>query len=214
MRQKHIAKMAALLVFVPAISMAEIIPGSVVVYSDGDVEKLLSTNKEWSLWEDQRKRQYKRSYLPYLPVLEYRRFSEQPGGYDQFVPDLGEVELKPFSDRESVRFDLTRRDLQKGTTKRLWRCSYDGSGTFSLSKTQQLKTHEYSCMRVVVGKGFLEKVREQLVLSYSPELKLVMKQVKTDRYGRTRQVEVERILPPERATAKRIARTVYKITSR
>jgi len=213
MRQKHIAKMAALLIFVPAISMAEIKPGSVVIYSDGDVEKLLVTNKEWSLWEDQRKRQYKRSYLPYFPVLEYRRFGEQPSGYDQFVPDLGKVELRPFSDRESVRFDLTRKDLQSGIKKRSWRCSYAGRGNFSLSKMQQLSTYEYSCLRVVVNKRYIEKIRERLQLSYSPELRLVMKQIKIDRYGKERQIEVERILPPERATAKRISRTVYRITS-
>ncbi|MBN0986579.1 hypothetical protein [Amphritea pacifica] len=213
MRQKHLTKLAALLVIVPVMSMAEIKPGSVVIYSDGDAEKLLAANKEWSLWEDQRKRQYKRAYLPYFPVLEYRRFGEEPSGYDQFVPDLSEVELKPFSDRESVQFDLTRRDLQKGTKKRLWRCSYAGIGSYVLRK-QQLKTHEYSCRRLVVDKRFIEKVREQLLLSYSPELNLVVKQVKTNRYGKEQLVQVERILTPERATRKRIARTVYKITSR
>ncbi|MBQ0757370.1 MAG: hypothetical protein KBT66_07755 [Amphritea sp.] len=202
------------MIVVPAIAMAGLKPGSVVIYTDGDVEKLLVQNQESAIWEDQRNRRYKRSYLPYFPVLEYRRFKEDPSGYDQFVTDMSAVELKPFSSSESVQFTLTRRDLNKGASSRLWRCSFVGSGSYRLSK-QDLVTQDYSCTRFSVNKYYVESFREKLDVSYSPRLNLVVKQVKTNRRGKETQVAVKRILTPERATAKRIARTVYKLhTSR
>ncbi|BBB27606.1 hypothetical protein AMJAP_3021 [Amphritea japonica ATCC BAA-1530] len=214
MRHKTISRFASLIFLVPALAMAGLKPGSVVIYTDGDVEKLVEQNQEWSLWEDQRNRRYKRSYLPYFPVLEYRRFKEAPSGYDQFVPDISAVELKPFSSRESVKFSLTRKDLIKGTRSRLWRCSYAGQSSYRLSK-QDLVTQDYSCTRYVMDKLHTQKFREKLVVSYSPTLNLVVKQVKTNRRGKETHVAVKRILTPERATAKRIARTVYKLhTSR
>jgi hypothetical protein len=214
MKHKAITRIASLMIVVPAIAMAGLKPGSVVIYTDGDVEKLLVQNQESAIWEDQRNRRYKRSYLPYFPVLEYRRFKEDPSGYDQFVTDMSAVELKPFGSRESVQFTLTRRDLNKGASSRLWRCSFVGSGSYRLSK-QDLVTQDYSCTRFSVNKYYVESFREKLVVSYSPRLNLVVKQVKTNRRGKETQVAVKRILTPERATAKRIARTVYKLhTSR
>ena len=214
MRHKTISRFASLIFLVPALAMAGLKPGSVVIYTDGDVEKLVEQNEEWSLWEDQRKRRYKRSYLPYFPVLEYRRFKESPSGYDQFVSDMRAVELKPFSSRESVQFTLIRRDLNKGARSSHWRCSYAGQSSYRLSK-QDLVTEDYSCTRFLVDKRHIQKVREKLVVSYSPSLNLVVKQIKTNRQGKETRVAVKRILTPERATAKRIARTVYKLhTSR
>ena len=214
MKYKTITRIASLMIVVPAITMAGLKPGSVVIYTDGDVEKLLVQNQEWAIWEDQRNRRYKRAYLPYFPVLEYRRFTEELSGYDQFVADMSAVELIPYSARESVQFSLTRRDLNKGSRSRLWRCSYTGKGNYRLSK-QDLVTQDYSCTRLSVNKYYVESFREKLVVSYSPKLNLVVKQVKTNRRGKETQIAVKRILTPERATAKRIARTVYKLhTSR
>ena len=214
MKHKTITRIASLMIVVPAIAMAGLKPGSIVIYTDGDVEKLLVQNQEWTIWEDQRNRRYKRSYLPYFPVLEYRRFKEEASGYDQFVTDISAVELKPFSPRASVQFTLTRRDLNKGASSRFWRCSYVGSGSYLLSK-EELLTQDYSCTRLVVDKRYIQHIREKLVVSYSPKLNLVVKQVRTNRQGKETQVEIKRILTPERATAKRIARTVYKLhTSR
>jgi hypothetical protein len=214
MKHKTLTRIVSLMIVVPAIAMAGLQPGSVVIYTDGDVEKLLVQNQEWAIWEDQRNRRYKRSYLPYFPVLEYRRFKEEPSGYDQFVTDLSAVELKPFSSRESVQFTLNRRDLNKGASSRVWRCSYVGSGSYRLSKEDFL-TQDYSCTRSSVDKRHIQKIREKLVMSYSPKLNLLVKKVRTNRRGKETQVAVKRILTPERATAKRIARTVYKLhTSR
>lgn len=210
MKHKTITKMASLMIMVPAITMAELKPGSVVIYTDGEVEKLLERNNDWSLWENQRNRRYKRSYLPYFPVLEYRRFKEEPSGYDQYVTDMSAVELQPFSSRESVRFTVTRRDLSGVSKSRLWRCSYTGEGSYRLSK-QDLVTQDYSCTRYVVDKYHAQKFREKRLLSYSPQLKLVVNQVTTNRQGKETRVAVKRILAPERATAKRIARTVYNL---
>ena len=214
MRHKMITRIVSVIVLVPAFAMAGLKPGSVVIYTDGDVEKLVEQNQEWSIWEDQRNRRYKRSYLPYFPVLEYRRFKETPSGYDQFVTDMSAVELKPFNSNDSVQFSLTRRDLNKGTKNRLWRCHFVGQGSYRLSR-QDLVTQDYSCTRFVVDKRHIQKFREGVELSYSPALNLVVKQIKTNRQGKETRVAVKRILTPERATAKRIARTVYKLhTSR
>ncbi len=44
--------------------------GSIAIYSDGTVEKLIAIEGEAMRWEDDRKRQYLRSPNPVLPVLE------------------------------------------------------------------------------------------------------------------------------------------------
>ena len=43
--------------------------GSVVLYSDGDVEKLIAVENGELHWEDDRKRRYVRSSNPAVPLL-------------------------------------------------------------------------------------------------------------------------------------------------
>ncbi|GGK78239.1 hypothetical protein [Amphritea balenae] len=208
-RNKLIKACAWIPLAFPLSLWASLEPGSVVIYSDGDVKKLLQRDEQSTLWEDQRKRRYKRSYLPYFPVLEYRRFDEQSSGYNQFVSATTNVELIPFNNEDYVQFNLTRQDLYKGSKKRLWQCAYSGNGHFSLGN-KKYSTEKYRCKRFSIKKTFTYRLKEEIRFYYSPELDLVMKQVKTNSVGDKSRVEVVRILSPERATAKRIARAVYK----
>ena len=199
----------ALALLLTTSAWAELKPGSVVIYSDGDVEKLLQRDEQWTLWEDQRKRQYKRAYLPYIPVLEYRRFEDQPSGYDQSVDNLPALALKPFSQSERVQFSLKRQDLRKGSSDRVWQCFYNGTGRFELGK-KRYATDKYRCKRFSLKKFTTYILKEEIWFYYSPTLDLVMKQVRTNSKGQKSRVEVTKILSPERATAKRISRTVYR----
>ena len=210
MKKTIIHTVAAFSLAASATVQAGLEPGSVVIYSNGNVEKLLEQNTQWSLWEDQRKRQYKRSYLPYLPVLEYLRFSDTPSGYRQSVDNLQALEMVPFAKRESIRFSVRRHDLKKGNRSRHWQCHYDGKGRFKL-RGKRYATQKYKCERFTLNKWYQASKKEEVAFYYSPTLDLVLKKIRINSRGEKSRVEVARIYSPEKATAKRISRQIYRL---
>ena len=88
------------------VPLAAVPVGTVALYSDGKVEKLVSAGEEGLRWEDDRKRQYLRSRNPAVPVLERRDFLSGRG-YRQIVssgnPDaLLELPVELRVDREPL----------------------------------------------------------------------------------------------------------------
>jgi hypothetical protein len=185
--------------------------GTVAIYSDGQVEKLIEVGKEWTLWEDQRKRRYKKSYLPFLPPLAYQKFPDRTQGYTHGLMFGAPKTLQPYGSNRSVKFDLLRTNTASASTsKRYWSCAYTGRGGFSLGK-KKFKTQNYSCFRVIYKKEIYPERREVVDLKYSPTLNLVVDRSWSDTRGDSERVKLSRLLSPEKATAKRISRTVYKL---
>lgn len=202
-----------LLMLCPVLAQAELKVGTVAVYSDGRVEKLLEKGQDWTLWEDERKRRYKRSNLPFLPVLMYQRFPSDQPYYSQKVVTGSPHNLKPYGDMEAVMFDITR--TQDGVrSKKIWRCEYRGKNKFKY-RSKVKKTERYRCTRLRYQTNVVPVPMEKLDLEYSPSLGLVVDQRRTDRKGEKKRVRLHRLISPEKATLKRISRTVYQLkTSR
>lgn len=184
--------------------------GTVAVYSDGKVEKLVQKGTGWEVWEDQRKRLYKRSIHPVVPVLSYQKYPDRTQGYTQTVKFGSPETLIPFGKGDAAQFEMNRHSSQSGNSIRHWRCTYRGEGRFKL-KRKKYKTNKYNCARSVFWKEVIAKVRETHDIEYAPELGLVVERKVIGRSGKTKRVELEALLTPERATAKRISRIVYKL---
>ncbi|WP_415897946.1 hypothetical protein ACMXYX_06205 [Neptuniibacter sp. QD72_48] len=184
--------------------------GTVAIYSDGKVEKLVEKGTGWEVWEDQRKRLYKRSIHPVVPVLSYQKYPDRTQGFTQAVKFGSPEELIPFGKDDVVEFELNRQSPKSGNSIRYWRCTYHGEGNFKLKK-KKYKTNKYTCARSAFWKEVVAKVREVHDIEYSPELGLIVSRRTKDRNWDVKKVELEALLTPERATAKRISRIVYKL---
>ena len=57
-----------------AIATSSIEPGTVVIYSNGLVEKLMSRNEDRSIWETDRKRVYERGHTGFFQDRREERF--------------------------------------------------------------------------------------------------------------------------------------------
>lgn len=199
----------SLLLMLTQVGQASTQIGSVAIYSDGTVKKLLQNNEDWALWEDQRKRQYKEAKYPHWPVLQYQKFPDIGDGYLQELVFGIPHRIKPIGDEASVTYELVK--TSKGTTsKKYWRCSYDGQGSFKLG-SKKYKTHNYDCARFTLKKDIYPHRKEQQRIKYSPTLELVVDRKRVDSKGKTKRIKLVQLLPPEKVTAKRIARTVYKL---
>lgn len=197
------------LFFLPHTATADLKTGTVAIYSDGRVEKLLSTDDTGRLWEDQRKRLYKKSHLPFIPILSYQKFPDRHQGYRQRVIFGKPETLKPFGTEDSVSFELIKKS-DASTGKKYWQCRYLGEGRYKLD-SKRYKTHNYSCVRSVLFKETVYKTKETIELRYSPTLQLIVDRKRVSSNGKKKRVTLIQVLKPKKATAKRIARTLYKL---
>lgn len=200
---------ASLLLLSIQSAQADIQIGSVAIYSDGSVEKLVQRKEGWTLWEDERKRLYKKANYPAWPVLKYQEFPDRSEGYVQKLAFGKPDTIKPMGEKQSVTFELTKTSNDT-YLQRYWRCLYDGKGSFTLGSTKY-RTLNYDCTRFILLKAVYPKPREEQRIKYSPTLGLVVDRRSVDYKGRSERLKLERLLSPEKATAKRIGQTVYAI---
>ena len=200
---------ACLLLVISISSQASTQIGSVAIYSDGSVEKLIEKTIDGSLWQDQRKRMYKRSKYPYLPELSYQKFPDPSQGFSHSIIFGHPERLKPYGDRDVVDFELMKK-TSSNSGKKYWQCSYEGKGKFKLGK-KRIETEDYSCVRWVFYKEIVPKTKETIRLKYSPKLGLIVDRRHRDSRGEKKRKKLVQVFSPEKATAKRIARTVYTI---
>lgn len=198
------------MLLITTVANAEYPVGSVAIYSDGRAEKLLQIGDGWTQWEDERKRRYTKSNLPFMPLLKYQKFPDRSVGYTQSIMSGDPQLLMPFGHLAAIQFDVSRHSSSSGRTTRSWRCKYAGVGSFTLDK-KKLATEKYSCARSTYTKGAYENLKETLELKFSTKLGMVVDRRRTDAIGNYTRVKLIRLLRPDKVTAKRIARTVYKI---
>ena len=186
--------------------------GSVVMYSDGRVEKLISREDGKLLWEDDRKRSFLRSQNPIVPVLERRSFLSGKG-YVQTLrtgqPDS--IAVRPSGER--VEFSVVRDRLGGTPSIRTWECiRHAAQHRKVLGKLRELEA--YSCERFVYHrKTWQRQFRESRDFLYSRELGLV---VKMERKTRKKQStwRLVSVVAPEKATYQRLSRKVRKLRVR
>jgi len=189
---------------------AAVVPvGSVVIYSDGKVEKLLANEEGRLTWEDDRKRVYVRSKNPIEPLLERRDFLSGRA-YVQTRnsgnPDL--ILTQPPGTR--VEFSVIRTENTGENTKRTWECVHQGTREKKVAGAVR-KLDSYKCERFVYHRKFWNRMfRETKTFTYSPELGLIV-----DLKRKTRQASSKRklvsVIAPDKVDYRRLSKKVRKI---
>ena len=183
--------------------------GSIALYSDGKVEKLLSVEGGRMLWEDDRKRQYLRSDNPVVPTIERRDFLGKTR-YTQEV-SLGDPDqIRKVPHGTPVEFVVVRQRPSGARSTRRWECVYHGNkGKKVLGRNEQVE--QYSCERFVVHRKFWHRlVKEEIALSFSRKLGLVV-DMKRTRSEKTKRRKLVEIVPPEKAAYRRLSKKVRKL---
>ena len=183
--------------------------GSVVMYSDGRVEKLLSLEDGTQLWEDDRKRRYLRSQNPIMPVLERRDFLSRKG-YVQTLRTGEPDSIAVRASGERVEFSVVRERVGGAPSIRTWECTRHAAQRKKiLGEMRELDT--YRCERFVYHrKTWQRQFKESREFSYSRDLGLIVemhrKTPKKERGWR-----LSSVVSPEKATYKRLSRKVRKL---
>lgn len=189
---------------------ADLTPGTVAVYSDGRAEKLISVDAQTMLWEDDRKRRYLRSRMPYLPDLEYTRFPAAAGGYVQAPQSDRSLELVPFGTQTYTEFLITRSTAGRTDSVLNWRCEYVGQSERKVLGDMHA-VHDYSCIRYVFHRKLMaEQFRQQEKITFAPALGLIVKRKSITR-TRERSEKLIALLAPDQATDKAIGRMLKSL---
>ena len=187
-------------------------PGSVVMYSDGRVEKLLSSEQGNLLWEDDRKRRYLRSSNPIIPVLERRAFLSGKG-YVQTLrsgnPDS--IAVRPIGER--VEFSVVRERVGGTSSIRTWECTREAAQRKKiLGELRQLDG--YRCERFVYHrKTWQRQFRESREFLYSRDLGLIVEMQRKTRRKESAWRLIS-VLAPDEASYETLSRKVRKLRGR
>jgi hypothetical protein len=182
--------------------------GTIALYSDGKVEKLIAKEERGLRWEDDRKRQFLRSRNPAIPVLESRHLISG-NFYFQEVHSGNPDSIRGLPPGTSVEFTMIRH-RNGGVRMRHWECAYLGSARGEVLG-QMRSLDRYRCERFAIHKKLHNRsFREQREFSYSPELGVTVDlERKTRKRTRTRRLVA--LFPPGEADYKTLSRAVRKI---
>jgi hypothetical protein len=183
--------------------------GSVVMYSDGRVEKLMSHGNGELLWEDDRKRQFLRSDNPIMPLLRRTDFLSGKG-YSQSVAEGDPDSIKQLPSGVQVGFTVIRTKHSGERSTRNWNCKHVGKRQEKvLGVIRELDS--FSCERFVFQRKTWQKnFRESRQFSYSHDLGLVVKMQRKTR-KKSRGWKLVSIVPPDQTSYKRLSREVRKL---
>jgi len=183
--------------------------GTVALYSDGNVEKLLADEKDGLRWEDDRKRQHLRSKNPAIPVLERRDFLSGTG-YHQAVSSGDPDALRKLPPGTPVEFSVIRSGFSGERSKRNWECSYLGRVRQDVLGTERM-LDRYSCERFAIHRKLHNRsFRERRDFTYSHDLGVVVDlDRKTRKKSSSRRLVA--LFPPGKADYKTLSRAVRKI---
>lgn len=189
------------------VASATVPVGTIALYSDGRVEKLIAIEDNGLRWEDDRKRQFLRSRNPAVPVLESRQL--MPGkSYFQELDSGDPDALKEQPLGTPVHFTMTRH--RDGVSKkRYWKCEFLGSKSEKVLG-QSRTLDRYRCERSALSRKFHYSVRDSREFSYSPELGVLVQMERKTR-TRTRTRELVGLFRPGETDHKTLSRKVRKI---
>jgi len=187
--------------------------GTVAIYSDGDIEKLIAYDNDHPVWEDTRKRRYTLADSPLIPRLEYRNLLKPDSDYQVRVTSGNPRDLAIAPVGQKAHFQL-RRQYRDGTSRmRDWTCEVLSPSQTRLEGTTH-PVNRYKCQRFTPHKKLLYPVlRETRLISYSPELGLTLQLERETRSG-TRMRKLKYLLAPAEASAKKIARAHRRVIER
>lgn len=204
---------AGLLGLMAATAQAQLAVGTVAIYSDGDVEKLIAYENSHPVWEDVRKRRYTLANNPVIPLLKYENLLSPSSGYRVSITYGNPDKLTGAQIGQQTPFKL-RRQYQDGSgSNRQWVCEVESPAQFQLDN-RTYPVNRYKCQRFTPHKKMSYPVlRETRLISHSPELGLNM-QLNSETRDGSNSRKLEYLLPPADASAQNIARFHRKIILR
>jgi len=208
-RATGLLKTLPILCILSGVASAAVPVGSVVMYSDGRVEKLLSYGNGELLWEDDRKRQFLRSANPIIPVLSRIDFLSRKG-YSQSIAEGNPYAIETLPVGTRVNFTVLRENHSGGRSTRNWECRRLGSRQEEVLGVMR-ELGLFDCERFIIQRKTWQKhFRESRQFSYSRDLGLVIEMHRKTRKRATKWKLVS-IVPPEKATYKRLSEKVRKL---
>lgn len=183
--------------------------GSVALYSDGKVEKLLMVEKDRQLWEDDRKRRFLRSSNPVMPILERTEFLGDRG-YRQSLVEGDPDEVNIDSGGSPVAFTVLRERHDGSRVRRQWKCSHLGRQQKDvLGEVRMLD--RFNCERFILHrKTWQPIIKESREFLFSPALGMVVEMRRT-RGEKTREWKLVSLLPAGKADYTRLSKRVRKL---
>jgi hypothetical protein len=190
-----------------SVASATVPVGTIALYSDGRVEKLIAIEDQGLRWEDDRKRQFLRSRNPAVPVLESQQLMPGKSYFQELVNgDPDALKKQPLG--TPVHFTMIRH-RDGGTKRRYWKCEFLGSKREAvLGQSQTLD--RYRCERSALSRKFHYSVRDSREFTYSPELGVLVQMERKTR-TRTRSRELVALFRPGEADHKTLSRAVRKV---
>jgi hypothetical protein len=185
--------------------------GTVAVYSDGAVEKLVAYDGNRAVWEDTRKRRYIHAGNPLAPVVSREDLLRPGRGYAIDVKSGNPARLLGAAVGSSETFVL-RRIYRDGRRKlREWQCQSLGKGSFTL-EGKALRTERYACLRSYRNSSGSSLRKDERLIAYAPNLNLVvaLERTKTKTYRKRADKStstsrtLKHLLAPQEANARRI----------
>lgn len=194
-------------------AQAQLPMGSVLIFSNGDVEKLIAYQGANSLWENGKKIRYLRSSNPAIPNLARTVFADPEGGYYLKLTKGNPDSLLTGRQGLSSSFTYQRHYDDGRISQRNWQCTFDGTVSAQVIK-QTTTVQRFTCIRYTLSRKTGEQIiRERRITDYDPELGVVINaDVRRGKKGqKNRSRYLVQILPPEQATASKIQRTLYRM---
>ena len=213
-RRKRNSVLLAATYLVASGALASVPVGTIALYSDGSVEKLLERNEQTELWEDSRYRRITRALNPLAPDLARQSIS---GATDfTLVPRQGDPE-SVFKGSNGAREEFSFWRIDKFGNRelkpRFYTCANEGQrNTLVLGRSE--KVNQYSCERFTVHRKLLTKsTKETLKISYSPRLNLVVEKHRSTP-KRDQHVLLHELIEPGTARYKTLSASLRDLRSK
>ncbi len=186
-------------------------PGTVALYSDGSVERLIETDAKQSLWEDDRKRRYLRASNPIVPVVMRSTFLSGKQSHQQVVAGNPDA-IARQAPGAWLEFTVERSKSTGERSRRTWRCKRGGTRVEQVVGMNR-EIEDYVCERFVLHRKFWQPViKERREFGYSRELGLVTDMTRTrPRVGKTQQWRLSQLITPRDATYQNLSKQVREL---
>ncbi len=184
-----------ILMLIPALTLAAPRPGSVAVYSDGQVQRLLEVTDQGLRWEDQRLRTEQQPRNPLLPP-RWRVGLDGRVQYRQHLSKGHPNRLLKAPPGSSETFVVARTDAAGNRSERHFECRYLGPASRRLAGRREAVRH-FRCERFAIHRKFWTRVpKETREIWWSPRLGLVLESHRRRADGRYRERRLLDLLPP------------------
>lgn len=178
-------------------------PGTALVYSNGRVEKVISTRNGRTLWADQNDKRFSKSDNFVVPTLSWRT---RDGFYTQRLIKGEPDKLFPLGRGERVWFDVLKTTPAGREYKQLWSCEDQGGRRIPWAGSA-VDTYLVSCTRSYLKSGYLPSESQRLDYFYAPKVGVVVRVDDIDLSNKRppRQKRLGKVFAPGVATSERIA---------